>query len=325
MRTKIAAISMGLVALSATVAAQENTQTPTSSQSPSRSDAMSDEDLARLAKATANPLSQIWMLWNQTDTTHFKPKGETDSKEINVYKFQPVIAAPFNVGDDQWNLVVRPVLQYVDAPFNKNKGQLIGKSASQIAADPALLRIANESDYSGRTRGQGDTVLLTLAGPNREDGTIWGFGLTQIFPTADEKVLGQGKYQAGPALMLGHIAPKVGGMNYGVLAQYWQSYGGDADREDTKHMDLQYFLQYRLSPTEMVGMSPNIKYDWKAETDKRWTVPVGIGYTRMVRFGMLPVQLGVELQKYVVRPDTLGEDWNLRFTVVPIIPNPFAR
>jgi hypothetical protein len=75
----------------------------------------------------------------------------------------------------------------------------------------------------------------------------------------------------------------------------------------------------------MVGMSPNIKYDWKAETDKRWTVPVGIGYTRMVRFGMLPVQLGVELQKYAVRPDTLGEDWNLRFTIVPIIPNPFAR
>lgn len=35
----------------------------------------------------------------------------------------------------------------------------------------------------------------------------------------------------------------------------------------------------------------------------------------------MPVRFGVEVHKTVVQPDTFGEDWAIRFVVIPVVPN----
>ena len=161
------------------------------------------DDLAALAQKTNNPIGDAWLLITQNDTTLIGGDlidGDYpgDTELLNVTKFQPVLSFPFR--DGAWNFVVRPVVQVTSVPLDDDVGSLIGVSPNDIVADPRLASIAG--DPFGRTNGLGDSVLLTLAGPNTDDGWILAGGISQILPTATEDVLGQGKWQAGPAALV---------------------------------------------------------------------------------------------------------------------------
>ena len=277
-------------------------------------------DLGKIAKMTSNPLGAAWMLWFQNDYTRFRGDALDGRHEYgNTSTFQPVMSFPFQVGDDDWNFIARPVLQYRHAPIDKKVGHAYG-------GNPAYLPegFSPQDPYHGRTSGFGDSALLTLVGPAREDGVVWGVGVSQIFPTAEHKVLGQDKWQAGPAVLAARLAPDPGGWNYGALAQHWWSYAGNDERDDTSQTDIQYFLNYRSSATELIGMTPNIRVDWKADSGEKVSFPIGLGYSNVVKFGRMPVRMAIELQHYVKQPDEFGPDWNLRLLFVPVVANPFA-
>ncbi|MBW1720379.1 MAG: hypothetical protein JRJ43_12650, partial [Deltaproteobacteria bacterium] len=134
----------------------------------------------------------------------------------------------------------------------------------------------------------------------------------------------QEKWQAGPAFLWAHLAPKPGGFNYGALAQHWWSYAGDDDRAGTSLTDIQYFINYRYNKTVLIGMTPNIRYNWKADdSDDRLTLPVGLGISNVFKIGKLPVRIAAEIQYSVIKPDNIGTDWNFRLLFIPVIPNPF--
>jgi len=281
------------------------------------------DDMEKIAKMTANPVGAAWMMWTQNDYTRINGDLVPGNEYVNSTKFQPVMSFPLDFRGEDWNLIVRPVLQYQSVPLDKDVGKLFGASPSDIVVDPRLGGIAEDA-FDDRTSGFGDTALLTLLGPNRLDGNIWGVGMTQIFPTAEEDVLGQQKWQAGPAFLWAHLAKDVGGFNYGALAQHWWSYAGDDDRENTSQTDIQYFINYRLSKTELVGMTPNIRYNWEADdSDDKLTLPIGLGYSNVYKLGKLPVRIAAEVQYSVISPDNVGSDWNFRLLFIPVIPNPF--
>lgn len=280
--------------------------------------------LERIATMTSNPLGAAWMLWLQNDTAELRGDLVPGGQTLNTTRFQPVMSFPFDVGDDAWNFIVRPVLQYQSVPLDKRVGELLGYAPGSIVADPDLAQIAATA-WDDRTNGLGDTALLTMVGPARDDGLIWGVGASQIFPTAAEDVLGQGKWQAGPAVLVAKLAPRPGGWNMGTLVQHWWSYAGDSDRASTSHSDIQYFFNYRLTGTSLVGMSPNIRMDWKADSDDKLTLPIGLGYSNVYMLGKLPVRVAIEAQYSVIAPDNVGSRWNFRLLFIPVIPNPFAR
>ncbi len=85
-------------------------------------------------------------------------------------------------------------------------------------------------------------------------------------------------------------------------------------------MNLQYFYYYSLSEVMSIGAGPNIIANWEASKGNKWTVPVGIGINRTFQFGKVPVRLGVEWYYNVVRPDSVGANWSMRFMVIPAIP-----
>lgn len=279
------------------------------------------DDLETLSKKSANPLSDLWMLWTQNDYTRFEGDVIPGHEYVNSTKFQPVMSFP--ILDKKWNLIVRPVLQFQSVPLDEDVGNLVGVSRDTIAGDPGLLATASDP-FGGRTNGLGDSVLLTLAGPNRLDGFIWGVGATQMFPTATSDVLGSKKYSAGPAALIARMAPNVGGFNFGMLPQHWWSIAGDDDRQDLNLTDIQYFINYRLSETELVGMSPNIRINWNDGIDDGLTFPVGLGYSNITFLGKLPVRYAAEVQYSVVSPDKAGSEWNFRLMFVPIIPRLFG-
>lgn len=263
-------------------------------------------DLETAAKKSNNPVSDAWLLIMQNDLT-FLEGDATDGTEVRErLSFQPVMPVPILGGD--WNLVNRPVIQIFDAPLDDDLN----------STDP----------FGDRTAGLGDTIFFSLLAPNRDDGFIWGAGPTFILPTATEDVLGQEKWQAGPAALAVFLGDKHGGwgldnFNIGVLAQHWWSFAGDDDRDHTNQSDIQYFINWRRTPTSLIGMTPNIQIDWKKKGSDRFSVPIGLGTIGLFRWGNTPVRWGAEIQYYVNQPDPVAPEWNLKFFIAPIKANPF--
>jgi len=266
----------------------------------------SAEETMSLEKAAAkanNPVSDAWLLILQNDYTYIDTPDGTERRER--LSFQPVMPVPIFGG--KWNLVNRIVVGAVSAPVDDD-----------LEFDP----------FDGRTEGLADTVVFSLFAPNRDDGFIWGVGPTFIIPTATEDVLGQDKWQAGGAVLAAKLGNAHGGLgiqnwNIGILAQTWWDVAGTDAAPDTKQSDIQYFVNWKVSPTALIGMTPNIQIDWEKSGSDRFSVPIGLGYIGLSRWGKTPVRWGVELQYYVSQPDPVAPEWNLKFFIAPIKANPF--
>ncbi len=86
---------------------------------------------------------------------------------------------------------------------------------------------------------------------------------------------------------------------------------------------IQYIVRYSLPNAWSVGAGPSITINWEADGDDRVTFPVGLGVTKTVRRGNLPVKLRAEVHYSIIRPESRGEAWNFRFQVTPVIKSPF--
>jgi hypothetical protein len=170
-----------------------------------------------------------------------------------------------------------------------------------------------------RTTAFGDITLMQLVSPSPKLAGSWllGLGPTWIFPTGGSDYTGFGKYQVGPAGLVGYLADK---WIAGALAQDWVSFAGYDDRPDTHSMNLQPFFSYFLRDGWSVGYSGNVLANWKADDGDVWTVPIGVSVAKVVKFGKLPVRFAVAGQYMPVHPDQFGQKWNIQFIVAPVLP-----
>jgi len=114
----------------------------------------------------------------------------------------------------------------------------------------------------------------------------------------------------------------------GGLYQHWMSYAdggkGSGNNVNFSWLNLFYFLNFENG--WQVGGTPVITSDWEADSDNRWTVPIGLGvYKTGFVAGKLPLKVGVEFNWMPVRPDTLGQEFNIRLGFAPIFPSPFGK
>ena len=193
-----------------------------------------------------------------------------------------------------WNLITRPVIQvYNSVPYTDSFG--------------------NEQ----RTTNFGDWTQLELLSPAQTGHWLLGAGPTFIFPTAGSVYTGQGKFQVGPALVVAYMTPKF---ILGFFPQQWWSYAGDANRSNTSQMNLQPIINFFFEGGWNVGYSGNILADWRAPSNNRCTIPIGIGAGKVVKFGRLPVKISLAGQYMVTQPDPVGQKWNVQIQFTPVLP-----
>jgi len=249
----------------------------------------STQDAGEIARKLANPVSDIWGLQFQQNTTFLDIEDHASRANANLI-FQPLL--PLHL-TDQWNLINRPVFTLVnDTPYVDGGGEF------------------------HRTTGFGDTILATLLSPNKGHWLL-GIGPSFVLPTASSDHTGQGKWQVGPAGVIGYQFEKF---LVGVFPQQWWSFAGSGQRDNVSQLNCQYFIQYFPAPGWNVGMGPNILVDWKASGGNRVTFPIGLGMGKVVRFGKLPIKFQIEGQFMPVRPDPVGQMWNIRIQITPVIP-----
>ena len=241
-----------------------------------------EDEIAELQRAVQNPVADLISLPFQYNTNfETGPLGKTQ----NVLNIQPVI--PFNLNED-WNLITRTIIPLIDQP-------------------PFF-------EGMGRTSGLGNIQLSTFVSPREPGEWLWGAGPIFEFPTHSDGRLGSDNWSAGPSF----VALKMDGpwVYGGLINQLW-SYTSE-DPEVNK-MLIQPFLNYNMDAGWYLTGSPIITADWTADSNNRWTVPVGGGIGRLVRIGKLPVNFSVQAYYNVETPDS-GSDWSARFQITILLP-----
>jgi len=226
------------------------------------------DEATELAKKTQNPVAAMISVPFQFNT--YFGAGKDKDKTIYSLNIQPVIPSKLN---DDWNLITRIIV-----PLNW-----------QPSLYPGM----------GSASGMGDINPSLFFSPSKPGKVIWGVGPTFIFPTATDRLLGSGKYSAGPT---GVILAMDGPWVYGVLANNQWSYAPRGDQR-VNQMLINPFLAYNLPNAWSLSTSPNITADWTAPSDQRWTVPVGGGVARVFFIGKLPVKLSLSAYYNVKHPD----------------------
>ena len=189
-------------------------------------------DSSELNRQLSNPVTSLWSL-----TFQFNNYQLANNRWNYNLQFQPVL--PIGLTRD-WNLITRPVIPlYNSVPFTTSSGQ------------------------ERRSTGFGDMILLELLSPANSGNWILGAGPTFIFPTATSTFTGQGKWQAGPGVVVGYLTKEF---IVGVFPQQWWSFAGDSDRPATSQLNLQPFGAYFFGDGWNVGYSGNILADWKARS-----------------------------------------------------------
>ena len=207
-----------------------------------------DEEDTELAKKTQNPVADLISVPLQNN---FNFGTGSREKMIYVLNIQPVI--PFHLTED-WNLITRIITPVIN--------------------QPSLL-----PGVDGST-GLGDINPSFFFSPTKPGELIWGVGPTMTLPTASDRLLGSGKWSAGPA---GVVLTMQGPWVFGALMHNQWSFAGWGDKA-VNAMLLQPFLNYNLPDGWYLTSSPIITANWKADrAGDVWTAPLGRRFRQVVQ------------------------------------------
>ncbi len=244
-----------------------------------------DKSVEELAKAAQNPIASMISLPFQNNTNlNIGPNDQTQ----NIMNIQPVW--PFAINDD-WNFITRTIIP--------------------VVSNPSVLT----GPDNGRVDGIGDTLFTGFFSPSGSRAVTWGVGPAILLPTASDDALGQDTWGAGiSAVALAMPGKWVIG---GLLSNIWSVGGGDAD---INLLTLQPFINYNLDDGWYVVTAPILTANWEADSDHRWTVPLGGGVGKIFRIGKQPINAQLSLYNNVVTPDDYGPEWQVRTQIQFMFP-----
>jgi hypothetical protein len=237
-----------------------------------------------LAKKLVNPLTDLVSVPLQFNWIN----GTGPEKETRTLIYlQPVV--PMSLSKD-WNLIGRWVMPYLSQPM-----------------------------AFGGSSGLGDVIGQAFFSPKTSRTFTWGAGPMLYMPTTTNPTLGYGKWSGGPVVA---VMRQKGGMTYGMLwNNIWSFAGtGDIERPDVNMGYFQPVIAHTSRNGVTVTLSTEAIADWNAADDAdRWSVPVNLLVSKLVRFANTPMSVQVGGGYYVAKP-THGPDWQLRTTFTLLFP-----
>jgi hypothetical protein len=221
-----------------------------------------------------------------------------DDAISNVLNIQPVY--PVSLGG-KWNLINRGIVPLI------YRDELIPET--------------------GSASGLGDISYTGFISPAQPGKLIWGVGPSFLFPTATEDRWASDKWSAGAGVVL---LAMPGHWVLGVLVQNVWSFAGDEDADDVNQLLLQPIINYNLKKGWYITSVPVITANWEADSDNRWTVPVGGGAGKIMKWGKQPVDAQIQAFYNVIHPKPFvgqapnlaneGSNWTIRLQIKLLFP-----
>jgi len=277
-----------------------------------------------VAKELSNPASSLASLFTSIEYTLYKGDlPDADDQDGWSFSFQPVL--PFPVGDKGRNIIFRPLIPVpINQPvFDSESGQ--GKTVKTHSDSHTAYVIPGAGDFDDGDLALGDISFdLVYAGNEMKDkhnGFLWGIGAAGTFPTATNDDIAGDQWRLGPEVFGGIITKWfTAGM---VLNHQWNVAGSN---DDTHSVTAgQYFYAIGLGDGWQIASGPNFAYDWKADHDQAWTIPVGLGLAKTAAVGKTKAKFQFQVQYFVEQPDVFGPEWLFKFTFTPVVTNPLVK
>ena len=242
---------------------------------------------ASLAKAAQNPVANMVSLplqWN------YSTGGGLDSSTALVLNVQPVLPLPIG---EHWLIVSRTVVPFVSIPLPNGR-------------------------QSGGIADIQEQAYLTKSKPGK---ITWAVGPIFSFPTATNFLARTGQWGMGPgAVVLGMPGPWV----IGLLANNIWRIGGEAHGHPLNTLTMQPFINFNLPRAWAISTAPLITSNWSADEGNRWTVPIGVGISKVTHIVEQPLNLGLQYYHNVDHPRRAGSN-EVRFFVAALWPTAAAE
>ena len=253
------------------------------------------EDAGDLAKESQNPVGNLVSLPFQ-NTTSFGI-GPEDARS-NVLNLKPVY--PVSLGK-RWNLINRGVVPLV----------------YQQEVIPG----------TGSASGLGDIGYTGYISPAQSGSVVWGIGPSVLLPTATDDGFASNKLSVGPGVV---VLTMPGSWVVGFLAENVWSVAGDDDAADINMLTFQVIMNYNLKNGWYLTSGPVITANWESESENRWTVPVGGGFGKIMRWGKQSVDGRIQAFYNVVQPEPAvaqlpniqhqGNKWSIQLQIKLLFP-----
>mgnify|MGYP001824656806 CR=1 FL=1 len=178
-------------------------------------------------------------------------------------------------------------LRYVE-PFSVGETDWILRASLPVNTFPDF---GIDGDTSTET-GIGDLNAFAAYLFDTPDPEIsFGVGPLLVAPTAQEDVLGSGKWQAGLANVL--FDARSAQFQWGYLLTWQGSFAGDSDREDTSLGAFQPFGIYQLGGGAYLRSTGVWSYNFKNDG---YSIPIGLGIGQVFRLGPAVTNAFIEPQ-----------------------------
>jgi len=243
----------------------------------------SPEHSEDLQKQSQNPIADLVSVPFQSNT-NFNTGPFNRTQE--VFNIQPVV--PMHLSDD-WNVISRTIIPLLSQP---------------------------SPFFDGNANGIGDITQSLFFSPVHSGKLIWGVGPVFTVPSANDPILGTGKFLFGPTAV---FLTTPGHWVIGVLLNNQWSIGGNPLRPPVNAFLAQPFVNYNMAHGWYLTSAPIITSNWLAASGEQWTVPVGAGFGRVFRVGDQPVNASIAAYYNAIRP-TGAPTWQLRASVALLFP-----
>ena len=240
-------------------------------------------EMLALAKASQNPVADMNTIPIQFNwlSGGGLPAGQTLSQTL----IQPVLPLPLN---KDYNIVSRTIVPVMSIP----------------------------TPNDGKQQGIGDIQEQVYFSPRASKGLIWAFGPVFSLPTATNTVIATGQFAVGPSLVLLGMPGKF--VLGGVANQMWR-FAGNNSTTAINSFFVQPFINYNFKLGWSISTAPSITANWSAPSGQQWTVPIGMGVSKITVIGRQPLNISVQYYHNAIRPDNAGGD-QVRMVVAFLFP-----
>ena len=174
--------------------------------------------------------------------------------------------------------------------------------------------------YDSKKMELGDISFDASLGKSLSGGMIVIGGLAGTLPTATDDDLGLDQWLLGPQLGFA----KMGKWGIaGLLISQQRDVAGEDDF-DTKITGGQYFYAFNMGGGWQINSGPTFSYNHEARNnDNKLTLPLGIGASKTVFISGRPWKFGAQYWHYIESPDDFGTDYQIRFSISPVVALPW--
>jgi len=250
---------------------------------------------AEIAAALSDPNTNLGSMTFQFDYIAYDGDiPDADDATAKRMLFQPSLPYKLNESTNVFFRPAVPVIFDQDVPEPQGGFSSEGVDLGDISFDASLAKTF-----------PGGIVLIG--------------GMVGTLPTATNDALGLDQWLLGPELGFALVRPW--GVLGALVTHQW-NVAGENDY-DTSVTGGQYFYAFNLGDGWQINGGPTFSYNHEARSDDKWTFPLAVGASKTTFIAGRPWKFGVQYWHYVESPDTFGPDYQLRFTVSPVVALPW--